>query len=158
MELTDGDGSDEDFDGEEEEDDEEEEEEEAQDEANECSEATGQPGEATGRPGLNLLGNFSLSDDKEIVRDIEAIASGQEKTTASAVVAQKTVRRASSFSTPAVKKRRGNGKNVETKEEDSFDNMMKFMMMQRQMEIDAENRRRDREDKLCEDRREAEER
>lgn len=159
MELTDGDGSDEDYeedeDGEEEDDnDEEERQEEVQDRSN-------NHGEAAAQPTLNLAA-FTFSDEEE-VGEVQVVASdrvevGKEKAPATTTVAKKTVRRASSFSTPVVKKRRGDTKNEESKEEDSFNNVMKYMMMQRQMEIDAENRRRDRDDRIREERREADER
>jgi hypothetical protein len=97
-------------------------------------------------PRLNLS-NFTFSDEEEVF-ETQIAASGQdnrkvgeEKTPTPAVAkCKKNVRRASSFLTPVVKKRKNN---MEQKEDDSFDNIMKYMMMQRQMEIDSENRRRD---------------
>lgn len=150
MELTDGGGSDDDYEDEEEDDDNEDEEEEEGEE--EAVRATGAIVPLPVLPAPNF-GNFTFSDeegDGGRVRSGERRTDGgEEKTEDAPVVATtKKVRRASSFSTPVVKKCLGN--NAGQNEDDLFDSMMKYMMMQRQMEIEAENRRRDRDDALRE--------
>lgn len=59
----------------------------------------------------------------------------------------KKVRRESSFNTPVFRRRGGTAGKKDEDGDASFGDMMKFMLMQRQMEIEAESRRREADDR-----------